>query len=308
VYTDEGVSTSLDLAYNPTKNTWRRLPADPYPIAVQEGGSPAVWDGRELLTFGETHAAYNPTTNRWRQLPPGGGGESAIVWTGRQVLLWGGGCCGDATNTGEAFTPATNTWRPIPAAPLTGRFAPGVWTGHELIVVGGSGPEMAGALADAAAYNPDTRTWRLLPPMPAPRTHATATWTGTEVIVVGGQGPAGYTGPGYAEAVAYHPTTNTWRQLPSMGIRRYDHAAVWTGRQLLVWGGESSYDLGTDRSVAPPHGVAYDPATNRWSAMPKAPLSARTPSVALWTGTEMIIWGRDNAPESLDGAAYRPPR
>jgi hypothetical protein len=138
-----------------------------------------------------------------------------------------------------------------------------------VIIAGGmsEGPAMQ-VFADAAAYSPATRTWRRLPPMPEPRWGATAVWDGTEVLLIGGTladagGPA-------SDGVAFNPATGRWRRLPGMEVNRSAFAAVWTGRQVLVWGGLT----GTfqDQKI-PPHGVAYDPAANRWSAMPTAPLA-----------------------------------
>ena len=54
----------------------------------------------------------------------------------------------------------------------------------------------------------------------------------------------------------------------------------------------------------------YDPAGNSWSALPESPFRGRTGAVAVWTGTEMIIWGGlgiPNGVQSTDGAAYLPP-
>jgi hypothetical protein len=263
-----------------------------------------------MLTFGWSNAAYNPRTNRWRPLSPGPAGPSAVVWTRRQVLAWGGGCCGDNRNDGSAYDPATDTWRAIPPAPISGRHADGVWTGRELIVVGGTNNE-PGGLTDGAAYNPTTRTWRVLPPLPAlPGAGGTLTWTGTEVLLVGGH-TWSHPEVAHRDALAYHPTTNRWRRLPDMPLARFGHAAVWTGRQLLVWGGLSTpYDERTGAYRTPAHGVAYTPATGQWSALPTAPLRGRTPSVAFWTGRDMIIWGGEAArppfPWLTDGAAYRP--
>jgi len=56
--------------------------------------------------------------------------------------------------------------------------------------------------------------------------------------------------------------------------------------------------------------VDYDPAGNSWSALPESPLRGRTGAVAVWTGTEMTIWGGlgiPNGVQSTDGAAYLPP-
>ena len=113
-------------------------------------------------------------------------------------------------------------------------------------------------------------------------------WDGTEVLIVGGSGPFGRPrcSP-CADGFAYNPSTNRWRRLPRMKFPRVAHVAVWSGTQLLVWGGVTD----PRRETVPPHGVAYDPATNRWSALPISPLRGRTGATAVWTGTSMIVWG-----------------
>ena len=305
------------MAYNPATNTWRRLPSTPGPAETMEGGYTAVWAGRELLGGGlGLDAAYNPATNRWRPLGEWRGNRNGVVvWTGRQVLTWGGGCCDDYGASGSAYTPETDSWERLPQAPLAGRYTTGAWTGRELIIVGGTGRSESGnvveyrALADAAAYNPSTRTWRKLPPMPEPRAGATTTWTGTEVLVVGGSKPSSNVKPYvrlHTDAVAYNPATNRWRRLPAMGdAGRTMHSATWTGRQLLVWGGRTYRD---DSWTTPHNGVAYDPATNRWLAMPRSPLQGRTNHVAAWTGSQLLIWGGSTVAggSAANGAAYVP--
>ncbi len=133
-------------------------------------------------------------------------------------------------------------------------------------------------------------------------------WTGAEVLVVGGLTS---TKPGhYADSVAYNPTTNGWRRLPAMGIDRFQPDAVWTGSRLLVWGGATLPANGQGNAGTPPYGVAYAPASNSWSALPESPLRGRTGAVAVWTGTEMIIWGGFGIPNGeplTDGAVYLPP-
>ena len=107
------------MAYNPATNTWRRLPSTPGPAETMEGGYTAVWAGRELLGGGlGLDAAYNPATNRWRPLGEWRGNRNGVVvWTGRQVLTWGGGCCDDYGAGGSAYTPETDSWERLPQAP-----------------------------------------------------------------------------------------------------------------------------------------------------------------------------------------------
>src|SRR5439155_23735644 len=121
--------------------------------------------------------------------PFGGGG--IVVWTGSELIGWGGGCCGDAFSDGAAYNPSTNSWRKLARSPLAPSQGPlGAWTGHELVLfVGGISPDgkpYPARLARAAAYNPATDTWRRIQPLPAPRGGATAVWDGREVLVVGG--------------------------------------------------------------------------------------------------------------------------
>ena len=300
---------AVTLSYTPATGIWRTLAPGPAPLTL-EGGDNAIWTGREMLTFGPGGTgAYNPVTNTWRPVSPNMLGMlgAVRVWTGRQAIFWGGGCCGEALADGAAYTPAANTWRALPRAPLSARYASGVWTGTEVIIAGGMSPDSAmQVFADAAAYNPATRTWRKLPPMPEPRWGATAVWDGTEALFIGGT-LADARGPS-ADAVAFNPATGHWRRLPGMEFSRRGFAAVWTGRQVLVWGGlTGSFQ---DQKI-PPHGVAYDPAANRWSAMPMAPLRGRSNPTAVWTGRQMIVWGgtipgpQKNTP-ATDGAAYQP--
>jgi hypothetical protein len=66
---------------------------------------------------------------------------------------------------------------------------------------------------------------------------------------------------------------------------RSGHTGVWTGSEMIVWGGNgSSGFLNT--------GGSYNPSTNSWTATTttNAP-SPRTFHTGVWTGTEMIVWG-----------------
>ena len=90
--------------------------------------------------------------------------------------------------------------------------------------------------------------------------------------------------------------TPTWPQGRSPSPRAY-HTAVWTGTEMIVWGG-------SDRS-----GARYDPSTDRWTLLP---LDGRPLNVfrhtAVWTGSEMIVWGGDVAGGHLatGGGRYNP--
>lgn len=305
------------LSYDPSSGAWRVLSEVPKPKGCFEGRDRAVWDGHELLLWGISNTAYNPTTDTWRHLPggPSGGGPSVVVWTGTQMIGWGGGCCDQESADGSAYTPATNSWRTLPPSPLLGRHAAGVWTGSEMIIAGGEGRDAHGNpthFADAAAYDPATRTWRKLPPMPIARgggyytVNYAAVWDGTEMLVVGGT-TTGSTQP-IARGVAFDPSTDRWRWLAPMQYPRTGFVAEWAGNQLVVWGGVG------ENGVIPPNGETYDPLTDTWSALPQAPLRARVDASAVWSGGQVLIWGGHDArtldanrvKTVTDGAALTP--
>jgi N-acetylneuraminic acid mutarotase len=182
-----------------------------------------------------------------------------------------------------------------------------------MVIAGGHRPMTVNGVdqihwyADAPAYNPVTRTWRLLARMPQPRAPETAIWDGTEALFLGGI--QGNTPSPAAAGDAYNPANGQWRRLPAMETSRSGFAAVWTGRQVLVWGG---YTGPYTTPVIPPHGLAYDPAANRWSALPMSPLHGRSGPTAVWTGHQMIVWGGSinnglTETDFKDGAAYQPP-
>ncbi len=56
-------------------------------------------------------------------------------------------------------------------------------------------------------------------------------------------------------------------------------------------------------------GAAYDPSTDSWRELPRAPIGARAP-LAVWTGDELLVWGTAVRvdPRPRDGAAYDPAR
>jgi hypothetical protein len=132
--------TETLYSYDPSSGAWKTLSRVPTPKGCFEGSDKAVWTGRELLLWGISNAAYDPVADSWRHLPDpptGDGGPSVVVWTGTQMIGWGGGCCDQELADGAAYTLATDSWKMLPPSPLLGRHAVGVWTGSEMIIAGG---------------------------------------------------------------------------------------------------------------------------------------------------------------------------
>ncbi len=251
--------TNVFRAYDPAHDSWRRLPAPP-------GRSLRVaWTGRELIAWGSAVSAFR--SGRWTPLPrpPVPGPPRLLAWTGRELLGW-------TLAGGAAYRPGGG-WRRLPQAPLTG---PSAWTGHELIVVSGrsaatftpgrgwrrlprlpeardganvvwDGSELLVVGGDTApaqgfAYSPTGGAWRGLAPADSGRRRAAAVWTGTRLLMWGGQTRSAGRFVIPPHGLAYDPKANSWAPLPQAPLRgRRDPIGVWTGRSLLIWGGDPGF-------------------------------------------------------------------
>ena len=69
-----------------------------------------------------------------------------------------------------------------------------------------------------------------------------------------------------------------------------NHTAIWTGSEMIVWGGYYQEPAATDRYVNT--GGRYNPSTDIWIATStiNAP-DGRDSHAAIWSGIEMIVWG-----------------
>lgn len=141
-----------------------------------------------------------------------------------------------------------------------------------------------------------------------PQYGAGTVWDGSELLVWGGQ--ASLTQANVATGAAFAPSTGRWRRLAGAPIRgRSQAATLWTGHEMLVWGG---YTGTTRANTVASDGAVYDPAFDRWHALPAAPLSARAAPLAVWTGSDAILLGGHPAITTRsvegygDGASYDP--
>ncbi|MBI5774523.1 MAG: hypothetical protein HZA89_12355 [Verrucomicrobia bacterium] len=224
---------------------------------------------------------------------PSARAEHRAVWTGTEMIVWGGYNGSVRLNDGARYNPTSNAWTAITSvgAPTARQSHSVVWTGSEMIIWGGAtGP--GAYLNDGARYNPTSNTWTAISSAGAPsaRSGHIAIWTGSEMIIWGGQVSGG---------ARYNPSNNTWTAMQSSGepVARSQFTEVWTGTEMIVWGG-------TDGSSALNTGGRYNPTANTWTATQTsgAP-SARNQHFGVWTGSEMIIWG---GASWTDGARYNP--
>ena len=216
--------------------------------------------------------------------PPDGRTVHTAVWTGSEMIVWGG-LGPDYVKTGGRYNPSTDSWVATTTTNAVARgFHTAVWTGNEMIVWGGLNDNSL--LNSGGRYSPTTDSWIPTTTTNAPgvRDFHTAVWTGSQMIVWGGS-DGGYLNTGGR----YNPNTDSWSATSTTNVpaARNLHTAVWTGSEMIVWGGSSEDNFGELNT-----GGRYNPISNSWTPTTtvNAP-AARNYPTAVWTGGEMIVWG-----------------
>ncbi len=289
-------------------------------------GNTAVWTGSDMIVFGgegqgtsfEDGARYCLAEDTWAMLPDKGAPSSrtgqAAVWTGKEMIIWGGfgGVNGEDVNhdDGARYNPASDTWKPVSTknAPAARFDFSAVWTGKEMLVWGGytdSHSRYQGGHADAhlntgGRYDASSDSWKAITTRGAPskRCGHSMVWTGKEMIVWGG----GNANKVLNDGGRYSPSKDAWKPVSTDGAPgpRGNHVAVWTGKEMIVWGGSTREPgAASDYFV---NGARYNPETDTWKPMSTigAP-KGRIITTAVWTGTEMVLWGGVNDAQDTGG-------
>jgi hypothetical protein len=234
-------------AYVPATRRWRVLPAAPIGGRTSHE---AVWTGTEMVVWGgfgrccpidsvihdPAAAAYDPATDRWRRIagvpPPWSGddGSAVTMADNGRPLVWRHGHLG-------AYDAATNAWSEVPGAtPAPLPFNPalasttadphviGVSVDHEVLTWSGISGELQGL-----AWRASDSSWR-----------RTATLDGQSgASIAAGEGGRVYAAAGQSSRVLeYHIADDRWSELPLAPVPTRSAAVlVWTGSELLFWGG-----------------------------------------------------------------------
>jgi N-acetylneuraminic acid mutarotase len=294
--------------YNPSTDSWTATTTTNAPAA--RGAHTAVWTGSEMIVWGgvgsgptylNTGGRYNPSTDSWTATTttnaPSARDFHTAVWTGTEMIVWGGTPDGSIfLNTGGRYNPSTDSWTATSTTntPAAREYHTAVWTGSEMIVWGGFN---GGSFNTGGRYNPSADSWTATSTTnaPAARRLHTAVWTGSEMIVWGGYNGTTFFNTGGR----YNPSIDSWTTTSTTGAPagRYNHTAVWTGSEMIVWGGnDGSSNLNTGgRYCAQPPPCTDDTWTP--TSLTNVP-AGRYLHTAVWTGSEMIVWG------GFDGISY----
>lgn len=315
---DDGAPGDADVpadAFVPGIGTWTALP--PSGLSPRVWTS-AVWTGSDFLVYGgATDAGYDPAgdgarfdpaTNAWT--PMGGGNAPAARHTARLALVgntvveYAGGVGFGATSGGGRYRVDTNVWSGMATSDPGARIYAAMTTAGGLAATYGGFDNSGNHLASGFLYDPITDSWTPMQDTGAPsaRSFASMVWTGDRLIVWGGcAGGMPACAEIKGDGAAYDPAAKVWSPISTVGApeARAQHAAVWTGTEMIVFGGCSKANEGGHLSS----GAAYNPATDTWRVIKNGP-PARVDPGAAWIGDRMVVWGSDNG--ATDGWLYDP--
>ena len=277
-----------------------------------------IWGGRSLEGFPlNTGGRYDPSTDTWRETSTKNAPSPRqqwhnAIWTGKEMIIWGGGEREASQDVGWKYDPSTDTWKEIPTSFSGGIATIAVWADTEMIIWD-EGEDGRIHLNTGGRYNPLaslplTDTWKEISATNAPpaRGGYDAVWTGKEVII---WGATWINDSSFINNVwKYNPFKDTWREISTKNVpsRRGGHAVAWTGKEMMIWGG---FIIGMRVSTNYLNtGWGYNPVSDTWKEIStkNAPSERFIPTV-VWTGKEMIIWGGQNNEGYLNtGGRYLP--
>ncbi len=107
----------------------------------------------------------------------------------------------------------------------------------------------------------------------------------------------------WGNGARYNPGGDFWSPIAINAApeARDSHVAVWTGTEMIVWGGNGVINSYLNS------GGRYNVAANSWTARTLDTYTGRSQHTAVWTGSEMIVWGGVNLAGHLNsGGRYNP--
>jgi hypothetical protein len=354
--------TDTGGAYDPVTDTWEATSTVGEPPKSYAGD--AVWyDGKVVLTGGRIGLfpeivkgadIYDPSLRSWSKMSGPDGEPAAIdgtlVVVNGWLVQWGGGYYPSPSSSWRfPGTTAGTSGQPLRGVPAAGQFdgSPAFRLFHtavvvrnEMIIYGGNtylshgGDYAKGGLrydiAKDDLNNVFISPWSTIaaenpPSYPYRRGHV-AISTGDQMLVWGGEmmtddsclgsHPIATPPPPCVEGLTttggiYNPALDSWSPMTTTDApeARAGATAVWTGTQMIVWGG--GIRLPNGDGFPTQTGGVYDLATDNWKPMTtvNAP-SARSSNTAVWTGEAMLVWGGAGLLQAetflSDGALYYP--
>ena len=309
--------------YNPATNTWVAINTANAPTpreshsAVWTGGEMVVWGGRNCCTWFNSGGRYNPSTDSWTATStinaPEARWDHTVEWTGSEMIVWGGTNNTIYLNTGAKYNPTNNSWTPTTTAnaPLGRVGHTSIWSGSEMMVWGGTDSTFNDTNT-GGRYNPTTDDWSAISTnsAPSPRDSLAAVWTGSDMIVWGGV----FCCPGidFNAGGRYNAGTDSWTPTSTANapLARWAHSAVWTGSEMIAWGGYNSelqvfFNTGGRYCAATPGPITLSAAKRKVGGINTVKLTwsgASSANIDVYRDAVLIVTTANDVPISIPPA------
>ncbi|MBU2664777.1 hypothetical protein KOI35_14845 [Actinoplanes bogorensis] len=218
------------------------------------------------------------------------------LWTGREVLLFGGSdlppcsdtssCAMDPTPLSDsaALDPDTNRWRPLRTAPVPVLGAFGAVVGSKAFLL------PYGSKREILVYDVDGDSWKRLPaPFDSDDGYR---------LVAAGERLIAYAGTDELRPLVdqvLDVRTGKWSALPADPLGpAWDRTMVWTGREVALFDHKLVPNPGAD-GPALTRGAVLDLTSGGWRTLPEAPMLSTGPWFV--TGDRLV----NPLPSSADG-------
>ncbi len=292
--------------------------------AVWTGKEMIVWGGSELLPDGNvgltnTGSRYNPVTNTWNTISTVGAPkprhyDTIAVWTGKEMIIWGGTAKGDFLTDGARYNPVTDLWTPLSLvnAPTFTNHVKGEWNGDSLILWGQS--DYDGGLTCnniGVQYDPSIDKWSSLPISPllnptGKKCYELAGVTDTKMILWGG---IDYSINSYTSGIwSYDFQFGTWKELTQLNSPEpsYEYKSFVVNNSIVIYGGLKDVGSSCGNPGYANAGQIYDIKNNSWTTFKfgsqKTICDTDVKSMH-WSGSEVILF-RSNS--LVEGFKYNP--
>lgn len=168
--------------------------------------------------------------------------DHTAVWTGTEMLVWGGYDGTSVLSSGAKYNPATNTWQTLSSAGVVARRGhTAVWSGSRMLIWGGFNG--TAVITSGSRYDPVADTWSGMAATnePVARSNHTAVWTGTVMIVWGGKFGTNLEYTAWTGG-RYNPTSDTWASVTT-AVPDAAPATRPSGRDRRWWSGEEEEEF-----------------------------------------------------------------
>ena len=236
-------------AYDPVSDTWQTMSTVGAPSPRARHGM--AWDGSRLVVFGgyasdvaQGGAAYDPATDAWSPLPAGGPSNrfnAGVAGVDDRVVVFGGTDLFDWLSDGATLR--GDSWTSLPpGGPGLRESMTAIGAGSEAMFWGGwDGGNFLGDGGRLRFSEGSSPSWIPIPAdatSPSGRAEHASAWTGAQLFVWGGCGGDACSAL-RDDGGLYDATGKAWSSVAASATlsARRGALAVYTGRELLVWGG-----------------------------------------------------------------------